>query len=177
LQVNLSLGLLIVASFERREDARQAYFAREFFHREADSEPRSRSDVEIGQADRALGGGRRLEAGRYSGVWLNTNESSAGIKRVNFAIDAGRMMMRVFGVGESATSDWGEVEAQLFIDNGGAHGGVTFLASYDFGFMETCLHGWIKLGVLVIAKFDRFKDGSGRSNRFSREFFYRSGST
>ena len=46
-------------------------------------------------------------------------------------------------------------------------------ASYDFGFMDVVLHAWVKQGVLVIAIFNRFRDASGRSNYFDREFFYR----
>jgi hypothetical protein len=48
-------------------------------------------------------------------------------------------------------------------------------ALYDLGFMEVALHGWVKQGVLVLAVFSRFRDESGRSDHFDREFFYRAG--
>lgn len=177
LQVNLSLGLLIVASFERSKNGGRASFAREFFRRQVNGEVVSSTQVaaetdpqghaEAGRPDTAL------EATPFSGVWLNTNDATAGIARVIMAAESGSLTVRVIGAGDSSTCDWGEVEAEIFADSIGAYGEVTFMASYDFGFMETHLHAWIKLGVLVIAKFDRFKDGSGRSNHFSREFFYR----
>jgi hypothetical protein len=50
---------------------------------------------------------------------------------------------------------------------------MSFSAFYDFGFMETQLQAHVRQGVLIIAKFDRFKDNSGRANYFSKEFFYR----
>jgi hypothetical protein len=38
--------------------------------------------------------------------------------------------------------------------------------------METHLQAKTEKGVLVVASFNRFKDQSGRSSYFSREFFY-----
>ncbi len=50
---------------------------------------------------------------------------------------------------------------------------AAFSAVYDFGFEEVRLQANVKLGVLVVASFNRFRDESGRSNYFGREFFYR----
>jgi hypothetical protein len=113
-----------------------------------------------------------LDPSVFLGVWANTNSATNGIVKVILAARDGALTVRVFGAGDPSACDWGEVEANVFAENVGSGEGKTFMASYDFGFMEVCLHAWVKLGVLVIAKFDRFKDGSGRSNRFSREFFY-----
>jgi hypothetical protein len=46
-------------------------------------------------------------------------------------------------------------------------------ARYDLASIEVELHGWVKQGVLVLALFRRFKDATGASNYFDREFFYR----
>ena len=51
---------------------------------------------------------------------------------------------------------------------------MAFSATYDFGFLETRLEANLSLGLLVIANLNTFRDGSGRSNYFSREFFYHS---
>jgi hypothetical protein len=109
-----------------------------------------------------------------SGRWVNTNDSTRGIKKVELTARESRLMVRVFGVCDPSPCDWGEVTAQLFTKDICFHEAMAFIAAYDFGFMETELLAHVKLGVLVIAKFDRFKDDSGRSNHFSREFFYRS---
>ena len=50
-----------------------------------------------------------------------------------------------------------------------------FLARYDFGFSELSLAANEAQGLLIIASFSTFRDGSGRSSYFSREFFYREG--
>ena len=50
-----------------------------------------------------------------------------------------------------------------------------FLARYDFGFSELSLAANEAQGLLIIASFSTFRDGSGRSSYFTREFFYREG--
>jgi hypothetical protein len=49
---------------------------------------------------------------------------------------------------------------------------MSFQAVYDFGFLESYLQANVKHGTLVIATCNRFRDGSGRSNYYTREFFY-----
>jgi hypothetical protein len=126
-----------------------------------------------------------LDLTPFVGVWQNTNPASAGIARVHMARRGDTLVARVFGTGmpeqpparsaraAPADIDWGEATATAFAEGPDRREAATFAASYQFGFMEVHLHAWVKLGVLVIAKFDRFLDDSGRSNRFSREFFYR----
>jgi len=178
LQANVSMGLLIIASFHifKDEGERPNLFCREFYHRlktETDSS-RGSTSSETDSSQSESGTRRAVDPTPFHGVWVNTNEATRGIARVDLRTWKEAFTVRAFGADDSALADWGEVEAALLADTGGAHGGTTFLTFYDFGFMEVYLHAWVKLGVLVIAKFDRFKDGSRRSNRFSREFFYRS---
>jgi hypothetical protein len=61
----------------------------------------------------------------------------------------------------------------VFTDGATSSTSLAFRAFYDLGFKETILQAKVKKGVLVVANFNRFKDGSGRANYFSREFFYR----
>lgn len=116
----------------------------------------------------------RLDPTPFLGTWMNTNIASNGIVKIAMTRTDGIFTMQVFGACTPAPCDWGEAVVDQFVESGGAHGGGAFSSFYDFEFMDSYLHGWIKLGVLVVVKFDRFKDGSGRSNRFSREFFYQS---
>ncbi len=125
------------------------------------------------ETDAARATENRLDPTPFLGTWMNTNSASTGIVRVVMARKDGVFTMQVLGACEPAPCDWGEAVVEQFAESGGAHGGGAFSSFYDFGFMDSYLHGWIKLGVLVVVKFDRFKDESGRSNRFSREFFYR----
>jgi hypothetical protein len=43
----------------------------------------------------------------------------------------------------------------------------------DFDFMSLHLQANMSLGLLIIASFNMFKDGSGRSDYFCREFYRR----
>jgi hypothetical protein len=125
-----------------------------------------------------------LDLTPFLGVWQNTNPSSAGIACVHLTRRGDTLVARVFGTGLPAQPqgqspaqtgghvDWGETLATTFAERPDLREAATFAASYQFGFMDVQLHAWIKLGVLVIAKFDRFTDDSGRSSRFSREFFF-----
>ena len=50
-----------------------------------------------------------------------------------------------------------------------------FLARFDFGFSEVLFSANEAKGLLIIASFATFRDDSGRSSYFTREFFYREG--
>ena len=107
------------------------------------------------------------------GTWLNTDRHSGGIVKVILAARDGALTVRAFGACDPSPCDWGEVTAALFAENAGSRTVKTLSARYDFGFMETSLQAFAKLGVMVMAIFTRFKDGSGRANYFDRQFFYK----
>jgi hypothetical protein len=103
------------------------------------------------------------------GDWRNTNPD-AGIARIVVEPNGdGGVSVHV----SSSARDWGKVDAAVFaFDFDGDKAGA-FLAVYDLGFEEVRLQVNVKLGVLVVASFNKFKDDSGRSSYFNREFFYR----
>lgn len=179
LLANMSLGLLIIASVNTFTEGhkRARRFSREFFRRQADGEAEpARPELSNGAppaSDASHGPEDRAAHEPLSGTWVNTNSASRGLSKVILAVRGGQLLVRVFGVCDPALCDWGEVSALLFTKSICFPEAMAFTASYDLGFMEAELLAHVKLGVLVIAKFDRFKDGSGRSNAFSREFFYR----
>lgn len=107
------------------------------------------------------------------GRWLNTNSTTQGITRAILASKDGRVALHVFAENNPELRDWGEAAASVFAADSSSTEAMAFSAFYDFGLMETHLQGHVRQGVLIIAKFDRFKDNSGRSNYFSKEFFYR----
>lgn len=110
------------------------------------------------------------------GTWFNTNNGTQGIAKAVLALQGREITLHIYAVGDPARSNWGETTVNLFAANTQSAEAMAFSAFYDFGFMETHLQGHVRQGVLIIAKFDRFKDDSGRSNYFSKEFFYRSDS-
>ena len=107
------------------------------------------------------------------GTWLNTNSTTQGITTAVLMAEHGRVMLQIFAAGVPDARDWGKTGVDLFAADAASMDAMAFSAFYDFGFMETRLQGHVRQGVLIIAKFDRFKDNSGRSNYFSKEFFYR----
>ena len=124
------------------------------------------------RADEQMVAGADIAPGPLVGTWLNTNSATQGITRTILAIKGQQITLRIFAAGDP-TLDWGETDASVFATDTSSTEAMAFSAFYDFGFMETQLQSHVRQGVLIIAKFDRFKDNSGRSNYFSKEFFYR----
>jgi len=128
---------------------------------------------DLPSAQAKLGESRHVVPRAWLGNWVNTNNTTRGIVRVVLATPNGHLVMRAFGAGFPSPCDWGEARAYPFASDVCSTEVYGISAFYDFGFMETSLQMHEKQGVLVVAKWDRFKDGSGRSNRFSRDFFHR----
>lgn len=110
-----------------------------------------------------------LDLKDLAGDWRNTN-AAGGIARI-VCTPAGEGRMTV--TCSSEVRDWGTVEAPVFAFTFDGKTAGAFSAVFDFGFEEVRLQANVKLGVLVVASFNRFTDDSGRSNYFDREFFYR----
>jgi hypothetical protein len=114
-----------------------------------------------------------LDVSPLLGIWTNTNPASRGIVRFVLGCRDGILTVRSFGAG-SPERDWGEVEAErVYTDGIASRNVMSFTARYDFGFLECHLQANMNLGLLVVAGFNTFKDGSGRSSYFSREFYHR----
>src|SRR5690348_6892725 len=107
------------------------------------------------------------------GIWLNTNSATQGITKALLCAKDGQFKLQIVAAGHQGPRDWGETSASFFAADASSTEAMAFSAFYDFGFMDTRLQGHVRQGVLIIAKFDRFKDNSGRSNYFSKAFFYR----
>jgi hypothetical protein len=114
-----------------------------------------------------------VDVAPFIGCWLSTNKGTQGIARLIVAHDETGLRVRAFGAGVPSLHEWGEVKAVVFADSATSNVGRAFRAFYDLGFKETILQAKVKKGVLVVANFNRFTDGSRRASYFSREFFYR----
>lgn len=112
-------------------------------------------------------------ADSWLGLWVNTHAATPGIAKVAVTAGASGPTLRVWGAGEQGQLDWGEVPLELFfnVEEEDGRPAVAALATYDLGFMAVQFQIRLNRGVLVVAHFTEFKDGSGRSNYFSREFF------
>jgi hypothetical protein len=115
--------------------------------------------------------GLQLNMHRFVGEWTNTNRQTGGVMDVKIADRDGDLVVRVFGVGDPEPCDWGETTAKVFALGVESAEGEAFCANYDLGFMEVMLQARANLGLLVVAFYSRFKDGSGRADYFIREFY------
>jgi len=75
-------------------------------------------------------------------------------------------------VSAPAAEDWGEIDAISYAPNVASPEAWGFTARYDFGFLETTIVSYIKLGDLVTTTYNVFRDRSGRADYWTREFFY-----
>jgi hypothetical protein len=117
---------------------------------------------------------RELQLDNLPGNWRNTNSATRGIVEVAIAVKENRLLLRAFGAAPSGVIDWGEVEADhIYANSISSPVAAGFTARYHFDFAEVHLQANWNQGLLVLAGFTSFKDGSKRSNYFSREFFHR----
>jgi hypothetical protein len=117
--------------------------------------------------------GRISDLSALLGTWFNTDKQTGGLVRMTLAGSPGDFTVQAFGAASPAPLDWGKVPAVAYAAGVASPAGMAFSATYDFGFVESFLAAYTKSGILVLDTFNVFKDGSGRSNYFSREFFHR----
>lgn len=117
-------------------------------------------------------GDGRVDSTPLAGTWLNTDRATRGIAKMILTNRDDVLLVRAYGACAPSLCDWGEVEGAAFSGSVSSSEGMAFTATYDFGFMETSLAVYLKGGILVLDSFNTFKDGSGRANYFSREFFH-----
>jgi hypothetical protein len=103
------------------------------------------------------------------GDWRNTNANGTIARIVCEPSGDGKMNVRCF----TGERDWGVIKAPVFAFEFDSSQAGAVYALYDFGSEEVRLQANVKAGVLVVVTLNRFRDDSGRSNYFNREFFYR----
>jgi hypothetical protein len=114
-----------------------------------------------------------LELSILLGDWRNTNAEGGIARIVCRGGEAGQMAVQVWGRGTEGMNDWGTVSAPVYAFAFESKQAGAFNAVFDLGYEDVHLQANVKSGVLVVASFNRFKDRSGRSNYFDREFFHR----
>lgn len=181
LVANIKYGVLVIQSYNQFQDGsgRGAYFTREFFHQAVvhDYGPGATIADDGGlpvmmAADVA---GPSSSAGvadlsLLTGRWLNTKRQTKMIRELELTHHGDAYVLHAYGAG--APRDWGEVQVTPHAGRVDARDPAAFHAVYDFGFLQMFLAANLNKGLLIIASYNTFRDGSTRSNYFSREFFY-----
>ncbi len=129
------------------------------------------ADIVFGtEADRG-----RPDASGFLGHWKNTNPHTSGMLELTIESADTGLSIRIWGVAGDARVDWGVQRAEAFtcVEENAVQA-ASLYATYDFGFMTTELQLRLNKGILPLMSFSVFRDDSGRSNYYTREFFYRS---
>jgi hypothetical protein len=126
------------------------------------------------QVESTMAGPLAVDGSPIVGHWINTNLSTPGIARVVVTSRDGNLSIRVFAASGHAPHEWGDADVEVVYSNGvTSQAAMAFVATYDFGYLQTRVEANLSLGLLVVATFNTFRDDSGRFNFFAREFFYR----
>ncbi len=104
------------------------------------------------------------------GTWANCDAETRGIVRVELTRKGGDLQVQVFGACHPNPCDWGQVEGVAYAESVVDNEAVAFSASYDPGFADKLVTGHLDGRTLIVEVFTAFKDGSGRSNYYSREY-------
>lgn len=113
-----------------------------------------------------------LDLSSLFGRWKNTNTATRGISEIIIGEAGENLRVQTFGARASGLSDWGERDATAYAYGVAGNIVAGFEVTYDFETQETLVTAIHNRGVLVIHAYHRFKDGSGRSNFISKEFFH-----
>lgn len=113
-----------------------------------------------------------LDLSSLVGRWKNTNSATRGIAEIVISEDCQGLRVQTFGASASGPRDWGDGSATIYAYGVAGNIVAGFELTYDFGLQETLVTAIHNRGVLVIHAYHRFKDGSGRSNFISKEFFH-----
>ena len=105
------------------------------------------------------------------GTWVNTYPKTTGIQQFQIYPAGDQWLLSV--TAKNAPLDWGSVPITAYAATIDDQQCVAFHAIYDFGFMRSFLAANTNKGLIIIAAYNEFSDDSGRSNYFSREFYYR----
>jgi hypothetical protein len=136
----------------------------------ATNEPMSVNDESQPEPGEVLAAG--LDLSSLLGRWTNTNTDTRGISHIVIGKDGDGLQVRVFGACAAGARDWGERRATAYAYRVAGDIVAGFELTYDFGPQEALVTAIHNRGVLVIHAYHRFKDGSGRSNYISKEFFH-----
>jgi hypothetical protein len=180
LAANLKYGTLVIQSYNRFKDGsgRDCYFTREFFHQDVahDHGPSVAVVADarcpfMMAADNPRGSpGGEVDLAELTGHWKNTRRSTRAIRELRLRHSGDGYLLHAVGAG--APRDWGEVPVTPCASGADARDAAGFHAVYDWGSQRMILAANMNKGLMIIASFNLFFDGTPRANYLTREFFY-----
>jgi hypothetical protein len=116
-----------------------------------------------------------LDRSLFLGEWHNTNPEGSIARIAIRDSEDGRLWVESTGRLRDGSRDWGRVEGHVYAFQFDDSAAGAFDAKWDLGFMEIRMQANVKAGVLVVVTLNHFRDASGRSSYFDREFYHRVG--
>ncbi len=104
------------------------------------------------------------------GKWNNCDKNTRGLVSVVLTAQGNVLKVQCFGSCVPTPCNWGVITGTAYAENVTATPAIAFSAMYDFKFKATIVTGYLDRGCLIVETFDTFKDGSGRSNYYSRYY-------
>ena len=115
----------------------------------------------------------KLDLSALLGTWCNCDPNTRGIVKIELTEKSGTLHVHVYGACHPTPCDWGPVAGISYAESVVDNDAIAFTALYDHGFAERILTGRIDCGSLIVETYSTFKDGSGRSNYYSRAYLCR----
>lgn len=114
-----------------------------------------------------------LDLEPLTGVWVGADRRTLSVDTIDVTTRDAGYLVSAAGGDASAAHQWGIVDATAYAPDVSGAAAIGLTARYDFGFLDTTLTGFIKSGIFILCTYNRWQDGSGRADYFTREFLYR----
>jgi hypothetical protein len=111
-----------------------------------------------------------LSTNNVVGKWINCDKQTRGLVSIMISAQGTGLKVQCFGACTPTACDWGAVAGIAYAENVSGTVAIAFSAMYDLKFKATIVTGYLDHGCLIVETFDTFKDGSGRSNYYSRYY-------
>ena len=143
----------------------------------AQKKPKQPFNLPVEQVEGAraelVAGEKALDLSDLVGSWHACDQDTRGVVRVELGRKGSDLTVQVFGACSPTPCDWGVVTGIAYAESVSDTRAIAFSAYYDPGFKDAIVTGLLDQGSLILETFNRFKDGSGRSNYYSRGYLCR----
>ena len=116
---------------------------------------------------------KKVSPGKLVGTWINCDKATRGLVKAIIGNVRGTLTVHAYGACVPTPCDWKVVKGMAYAESVSSVEAVAFSAFYKFHFKDTIITGHLCCGCMIIETYNHFTEGSGRSDYYSRECFYR----
>jgi len=118
-----------------------------------------------------LGSSLSVAADPFAGKWVNTDEKTDSITRLQIKAEGDSWVIQAWGKCHPTDCDWGKAPLHVLGDSPGDKEMKYGLAHWDHKFADAYITLHFEKGELVPETYEVYKDKSGRSNFRHKESF------